>query len=307
MKDLYTILGVPREASQADVKKAYRTLAKELHPDRHKGDEKVAERFKEVSAAYAILGDKDKRGRYDRGEIDESGAERGPFAGAGAGYGGAHPGQGFGAQGFEFTGTAEDLFADLFGFSTRRGRASAGPQRPRQGQSVSYELTVGFLDAAKGASKRVTLPGGRTLDVQIPAGVKDGQQIRLAGQGNPGSFGGPDGDALIKVHVAAHPHFTRDGDDILLDLPITIDEAVLGARITVPTIEGSVSLTVPKGSSSGRRLRLRGKGIGRGGHSGDQYVTLKIVLPDTPDADLESAIRDWAADHGYSVRDKLGD
>jgi len=305
MKDLYSILGVDRKADQAAIKSAYRKLAKELHPDRHKDDSAIADRFKEVSAAYAILGDPDKRKRYDRGEIDESGQERAPFA-AGAAGGGAGGGGFQGFRGFRQRagdsgdfGDAEDLFADLFGFG--RGRRS----RSARGQDVSYRLNVDFMEAVQGTKKRVGLSGGKTLDVRIPAGVRDGQQIRLAGQGEPGAGGGPPGDALVTVAVAPHPLFTREGDDIHMELPITIDEAVLGARVDVPTVHGDVHLTIPKGVSSGKRMRLKGKGVTRGGKSGDQYVTLRIALPETPDPALETAIREWAQSRRYSVRDKL--
>ena len=302
MKDLYSVLGVSRNASEAEIKSAYRKLAKKLHPDRHKGDEKAVEQFKEVSAAYAILGDKDKRQRYDRGEIDEQGNERAPFAGAQAGGGayefhGFHPGAGGAA---EFT-DADDLFADLFGFTRSRSRRP----RMRRGHDVSYRLKVGFADALRGATRRVTLSNGKTLDVRIPAGVRDGQQIRLAGQGEPGILGGPPGDALITIEVQEHPYFSRKGDDLHLDLPISIDEAVLGAKLSIPTVDGAVSLTIPKNSSSGKKLRLKGKGVRQGSRAGDLYITLRIVLPETPDPALEATIRDWAATHAYRVRDKL--
>ena len=325
-KDLYQILGVDRSASDADIKSAYRRLAKELHPDRNQGDQKIADRFKEVSSAYAILGDKEKRAKYDRGEIDESGQERAPYgAGAGAGTGaggfsggrrGAYGGAGFGSDrgfGSGFAGSTfdetvggedvEDLFADLFGFS--RGRTYQGRQQPKKGADQTYRLSVSFGDAARGATKRVTLTTGRTLDVKIPAGVTDGQQIRLTGQGKPGVHGGPAGDALVRVEVADHPYFERDDKDVILDLPIRIDEAGRAAKIKVPTLDGPVTVTVPKGSSSGRKLRLKGKGIGKEGERGDQYVVLKIVLPDEPDAALEDAIDEWARKHSYSVRDHL--
>jgi len=308
MKDLYSVLGVGRNASQDEIKKAYRKLAKELHPDQHKEDPKAAERFKEVSAAYQILGDEEKRKRYDRGEIDETGQERAPFGAGAAGAGaGAHGFSGFeGFRGFrpgggaqaEYGG-AEDIFADLFGFS---GFGRQKRSRAQKGRTVTYRLKVGFEDAIKGTTRRVTLSGGKTLDVKIPAGVQDGQQIRLSGQGHPGEGGGPPGDALVAVEVAEHPYFSREGDDIYLDLPITVDEAVLGGKVTVPTIDGEVSLTVPKNSSSGRRLRLKGRGVPRKGKRGNQYVTLKIVLPEERDADLEAAIADWAERHSYDPR-----
>lgn len=301
MKDLYATLGVGKTASDAEIKTAYRKLAKELHPDRHKGDDKIVDRFKDVSAAYAILGDKDKRAKYDRGEIDASGAERG----FGEGFGGARRGGagGFGGFGGDAAGTdAEDLFADLFGF----GRGPRSQARARRGRDVTYRLTVSFIDAVKGTTRRVTLSNGKTLDVKIPAGVTSGQKIRLSGQGEPGPGGGPAGDALVAVEVADHPFFARDGTDIHLDLPITIDEAVLGGKVSVPTVDGEVTLTIPKGASSGKRLRLKGKGIARpSAERGDQYVTLKIVLPDAPDEELEDAVRRWAKRRSYSVRDKL--
>lgn len=310
MKDLYSVLGVDRNASEADIKKAYRKLAKELHPDQRRNDDKAAERFKEVSAAYAILGDKAKRQRYDRGEIDETGQERAPFgAGAGAGAAGAQGFGGFGGfRGFrpgggqqaEFT-DAEDLFADLFGFGGRTRKA-----RARKGRNVNYRLKIGFIDAVKGTTRRVTLSNGRRLDVKIPAGVEDGQQIRLSGQGEPGEGGGPHGDAIVTVHVAQHPYFRREGDDIHLDLPITLDEAVLGSKVTVPTVDGNVSLTIPKNASSGKRLRLKGRGVPGKSGRGDQYVTLKIVLPDAPDEKLEAAIAKWAKGRNDDPRRHFG-
>ncbi|GAB4574947.1 MAG: DnaJ C-terminal domain-containing protein [Rhodothalassiaceae bacterium] len=298
MKDLYSILGVSRSADEAELKRAYRKLAKELHPDRNKDDARIAERFKEVSAAYAILGDKEKRARYDRGEIDESGAERAPF-----GFGTGARRDGFthrADMGGEFV-DAEDLFADLFGFGKRR------QARARPGRNVTYRLKIGFLDAVKGTSKRVSLSNGRTLDVRIPAGVRDGQQIRLSGQGEPGSGGGRPGDAIITVSVADHPLFRREGKDIHMDLPVTLAEAVLGAKIPVPTPYGTVTMTVPKGSSSGRRLRLKGKGItSPDGMAGDLYVTLQIHLPPSPDPELERLIARWSKEHDYRVREGLG-
>ena len=308
MKDLYSVLGVDRNASEAEIKTAYRKLAKALHPDQHKNDDKAAERFKEVSAAYGILGDKDKRRRYDRGEIDESGQERAPFgAGAGAGAAGAQGFGGFG--GFRPGGSggqaefadAEDLFADLFGFGGRTRRA-----RARKGRNVSYRLKIGFVDAVKGTTRRVTLSNGRTLDVKIPAGVQDGQQIRLSGQGESGEGGGPQGDALVTVQVSPHPYYRREGDDIHLDLPITLDEAVLGGKVTVPTVDGNVSLNIPKNASSGKRLRLKGRGVPGKSGRGDQYVTLKIVLPEAPDKKLEAAIADWAKERSQNPRAHMG-
>lgn len=303
MKDLYNTLGVQRNASAADIKKAYRKLAKELHPDLHPGDEKIAERFKEASAAYAILGDQKNRQRYDRGEIDESGAERGfgGFGGRRQAYERAGAG-GFG--GFNFEGVnAEDIFSDIFSSSRRR----RGPM-PQRGNDRVFEVAIDFLDAVKGVKKRITLQNGKTLAVSIPANVKEGQQIRLKGQGALGAHGGPDGDALVNVKIRPHNHFRREGNDIYLDLPITLKEAVLGAKIRVPTIDGTVSLAIPAGSNTGKTLRLKGKGAvtGKAGTRGDQYVCLKVVLPEKVDEKLKSAIEEWSKDHDYDVRTDLG-
>ncbi|RMF12645.1 MAG: J domain-containing protein, partial [Alphaproteobacteria bacterium] len=262
-------------------------------------------RFKEASAAYAILSDENRRRRYDRGEIDETGAERG-FGGFGARRrshqrAGASAG-GFG--GFNFDGfAAEDIFADIFSGARRR----RGPM-PQRGNDRIYEVTIDFLDAVKGVKKRITLQNGKTLAVSIPANVREGQQIRLKGQGAPGAHGGPPGDALIEVKVRPHKHFSREGNDIYLDLPITLKEAVLGAKVRVPTIDGTVSLTVPAGSNTDRTLRLKGKGaaIGKGGARGDQYVRLKVVLPEKVDEKLKSAIEEWSKKNDYDVRSDLG-
>lgn len=310
MKDPYSVLGVSRTASAADIKKAYRKLAKELHPDLNPGNEKIAERFKEVSAAYAILGDEKERGRYDRGEIDENGNERG-FSGFGnGGRGGSrtYKSSGAGAGGFGFD--AEDIFADIFsglrgGAGMGGGRRARGPV-PERGLDRIYEVTIDFLDAVQGTKRQITLENGKTLAVKIPKDVKEGQQIRLKGQGGPGSNGGPDGDALIEVKIRPHAYFRREGDDIHLDLPITLAEAVLGAKVNVPTIGGSVNLTIPPGSNTGKTLRLKGKGVETAaGHAGDQYVRIEVMLPDQIDDELKAAIEGWAAKHPYSVRDGL--
>lgn len=308
MKDLYSVLGVSRSASAADLKKAYRKLAKELHPDLNPGNDKIAERFKEVSAAYAILGDEKDRGRYDRGEIDENGNERGfsgfQNAGQGGGRAGGRQWQSAGGGGFNFD--AEDIFADIFsGLRGGGGRRGRGPA-PERGLDRIYEVTIDFLDAVQGTKKQIMLENGKTLAVKIPKDVKEGQQIRLKGQGGPGSNGGPAGDALIEIRIRPHPHFRREGDDIHLALPITLAEAVLGGKVTVPTVSGSVSLTIPPGSNTGKTLRLKGKGVetAAGAH-GDQYVRLEVMLPETVDGDLRTAIESWTAKHPYSVRDSL--
>ncbi len=301
-EDLYAVLGVPRSASQEEIRKAYRKLAKELHPDFNPGDKSAEEKFKKVSAAYEILGDPEKRARYDRGEIDETGAEKPQqryyrdFAETGAGerY---HTG-----RGFEDFADLGDIFSDLFG--RRAGRRRAGPMR---GPDLHYHLVVDFLDAARGGTRRVVLPDGSTLDVTIPAGIESGQVIRLRGKGAPGYEGGPPGDALVEIEVRPHPLFTREGNDIRVTLPITIDEAVLGGKVEVPTIDGPVRMTIPKGASSGRVLRLRGKGVRdpRTGKRGDQYVRLEIALPDRIDAELEEFMRRWRQKHAYDPRAKL--
>ena len=301
MKDPYQVLGVPRDADQSVIKKAYRQLAKELHPDRHPDDDRAAERFKEVSAAYSVVGDEDTRRKFDRGEINAAGQRHAP----GAGFWRAHSGAGGGDtesfQSFEFGGGMEDLFADLFG-SMRRGQRRR-PQT-RRGADKRYTLRVDFVEAARGTTRRLSLPGGNTLDVRIPPGIEAGQQIRLKQQGDANPSGGPAGDALIEIQVDSHPIFSRQGNDIHVELPVTLQEAVLGANITVPTIHGDVSLKVPKRSNTGTALRLKGKGIHtkKGQHHGDQYVRLKIVLPDKIDRELERLVERWAAAHDYDVR-----
>lgn len=299
MRDPYTVLGVGKNASQDDIKKAYRKLAKDLHPDRHPDDSSAADRFKEVSAAYNLLGDVEQRARYDRGEIGPDGQERatrtqyrtytGP-EGADEHFGGFHGG---GARGFE------DIFGDIF-TNFRAGRQQA------RGRDRKYSLDVSFLEAARGASRRLTLPGGKTLDVRIPAGLVDGQQIRLKGQGEAPPGGTP-GDALIEVSVKPHPLYTRKGDDIHIELPISLTEAVLGAKIKAPTIHGDVTVTVPEGSNTGRTLRLKGKGIDnrKSGGPGDQYVRLKIVLPDGKDPELQDFVRKWSRGESFDARADL--
>ena len=288
----YQVLGLASSASDAEIRAAFRKLAKQYHPDRNPDDARAEEKFKEISAAFDVLGDKEKRARFDRGEIDEEGRERAynPFgggsagAGYGGGFGGAHGpgGPGAGAS-FEDLG---DIFADLFGAR----RASAA-----RGRDLRYRLDVEFLDAARGAKKRVTMPDGRTLDLSIPAGVDDGQTLRLKGQGEPGASGGPAGDVYVEIKVKRHAKFERKGDDIHIETPITLKQAVLGGKITVPTIHGDVTVTAPKYSSSGAVLRLKGRGVARGKSSaaGDQYVKLKIVLPEGGDAELEAFVKKW--------------
>ncbi len=296
MKDLYQILGVPRDASETEIKSAYRSLAKKLHPDLNSDDKATAERFKEVSSASAILTDPDKRARYDRGEIDANGVEhrRSPHP---AGRARPRP---YGFETFRGSLNRDDLFAELFG----KGRRSNRKPTPKQGEVRTYSVTIDFLEAANGTRKRLSFPGGKTLDVRIPAAVRSGQQIRLKGQGGPGLAGGKAGDALVEVTVSPHAYFSREDNDIHLELPITLQEAILGARITLPTIHGDVTMSIPKGSNTGRVLRLKGKGLkgSKGAAMGSQYVTLKVVLPDSIDKDLDKFISRWAAGHDYDVR-----
>ena len=292
--DPYTILGVARTASDADIQKAYRKLAKAHHPDLNPGDTAAEERFKAASAAYQLLKDPERRGRYDRGEIDASGAERQqhPFYRE---YADSDRGARYASSaGYEDLGDASDFFADLFG-----SRAQGGSRRARysaRGQDRLYHLDLAFLDAVKGTVRRVTTPDGATLDVTIPAGIRDGGTLRLKGKGGPGLGEGPPGDALVEVSIGTHPIFTREDDDIVVELPIAIDEAVLGAKIEVPTIAGDVRVTVPKGSSSGDVLRLRGRGVkAKGRPDGNQRVVLKVVGPKVPDEALTACLEAYRA------------
>ena len=304
MANPYQILGVESTASQAAIKKAYRKLAKDLHPDLNPGDKVVSERFKEISAAYNLLGDADKRRRFDQGEIDAQGNERmgSPFR-----YRHAHAGAGqqspFGSGGGGFAG-AEDLFSNIFS-GLRRNRG-AGYGIDAKGADRSYTVDVSFLDAARGAKRRLTLADGRTLDVNIPSGIAEGQTIRLRAQGEPGLGEGPAGDALLKVRIVPHPVFSRIHDADHVEVPVTLPEAVLGAKIEVPTIDGPVSMTVPKGSNSGTILRLKGRGVALGDSKrrGDQLVKLVVKLPDTPDAELEKFAKNWDRKDGHDVRGK---
>lgn len=301
MRDPYQVLGVSKSASAADIKKAFRTLAKEYHPDTHPGDQKVAERFKEISAAHQLLSDAEKRAQYDRGEINADGTPRAPQFHAHH-RAGPHPGES--PFSFEFTsgsgGQADDFLSEFFS-----GIRGAGRRAFRsRGEDVRYNLAVSFIDAAKGTKERLKLPNGKTLDVNIPAGVNDGQQIRLRGQGGPGTGGGEPGDALIEVKVRPDPLFVRDGNNIQLSVPISLQEAVLGGKIEVPTIDGPVTMSVGKGANTGDKLRLKGKGIslGKGKGRGDQIVRLEVRLPESPDAELREFVERWQMAHPYDAR-----
>jgi DnaJ-class molecular chaperone len=320
MADLYSTLGVARGADEAAIKKAYRKLAKELHPDRNQDNPKAAERFSKVTTAYDILTDKDKRARYDRGEIDEDGNPRGPF-----GFGGGGPGAGAGGyrnvdpRDFDFGGADTADLSDLFEglFSGARGGRNGGPGgmgggfggfgrrgAAPKGADVAYRLEVPFEDAALLKEQRVALRGGKTLDIKLPKGVEDGTRIRLAGQGESGPGGS--GDAIVTIAIQPHRFFTREGDNIRLDLPVTLDEAVLGGRVKVPTVDGPVMLNVPAGSTSGKTLRLKGRGFtGKGGVRGDQLVTLMVDVP-RDDAELKAFLEGWAARGKGNPRAGLG-
>ena len=286
VRDPYAVLGVAKDASTAEIKKAYRKLAKSNHPDLHPGDAKAEQTFKEISQANTLLGDADKRARYDAGEIDASGQER-PQAHF-------HDQAAGGPGGFRYTSRGDapdldDLFANMFG---DRGGFGAAGHRPIRGQDIRYALAVDFLDAIKGTKSRVTMGDGSTLDIALPKGLRDGQTIRLKGKGMPGVNGAGHGDALVTVSVRPHPQFRRQGDDIHLTLPVDLGDAVLGGKIQVQTVTGSVSLTIPENSNSGRVLRLKGQGVRRDGKpAGDQYVTLQISLPATPDPALKDFLR----------------
>jgi DnaJ-class molecular chaperone len=305
MRDPYSVLGVSKGASDSEIKSAYRKLAKKLHPDVNQGNQAVEQKFKEVTAAYDLLSDKEKRGKYDRGEINADGSPRYDSA-----FHRAYAQSG-GRGGFDFAqggGDFEDIFSDLFG-RTRRGSTAGGRRTytaQAKGNDVQYTVQVTFAEAAKGIRRRITLYDGKSLDVTIPPGTEDGQTLRLRGQGMPG-LGGGAGDAYVTVQVQQDPMFDREGSDIHVTVPVTLDEAVLGGKIRVPTIDGPVTVTVPPGSNTGSRLRLKGKGVAKqGGSRGDQIVYLEVVLPDRPDDELRSFLQGWALRHPYDVRKKVG-
>jgi DnaJ-class molecular chaperone len=321
MRDPYDVLGISKTASADEVKKAFRKLAKKYHPDQNKNDPKAKEKFAEANTAYEIVGDTTKRAQFDRGEIGPDGKPRG-FEGFGAGgpggfrrqagpggaehfefnfgggapFGAGGPGPGAGPGGF----SAGDIFSELFGGGRGRG-GRAGP--PPKGEDFAATVLAPLSEVAKAGKVNVVMPTGRTLEVKIPRGVEDGQQIRLRGQGKPSPHGGEAGDAIVTLKFAPHPLFKVEGRDLRLDLPLTLYEAALGASVAVPTLEGKVEMTIPPNSSSGRTLRLRGKGLeGAGGVRGDLYVSLKIVLPDQADPDFEALMRRWRESKPYDPR-----
>ena len=316
MRDPYTVLGLAKGASAADIKKAFRRLAKQYHPDQSK-EPKAKEKFAEISAAYEILGDEKKRGAFDRGEIDAEGKPKFQGSEGFSNTAGGSPGRG-GFDNFEFNFgggakpgrgggfDAADIFADLFSGASRGGTRSGGfgqQAPPVKGEDVQATVYVSLADSVHGAKARVSLPTGRDLEVSVPAGIDDGKQIRLKGQGQPGGRGGVAGDALVTVHIAKHPFFRVDGGDLRLDLPITFYEAVLGGKVNVPTLEGQVEMGVPAGSNGGRTLRLRGKGLMTSRTTrGDLLVALRIILPEPGKGDLESVARELADKHPYDPR-----
>lgn len=295
--DPYEVLGVSRDASQKDIQAAYRRRAKKLHPDLNPGDKKAENQFKELAAAYDILGDEDKRARFDRGEIDAQGMET-PQRRYYRDFTGAEAGAYQHGSSFDDAGL-DDILGEFF------ARGSARSFR-RRGADIRYVFEIDFLDAVNGAHRKVTMPDGRTLDIRIPPGAHDGQILRLRGQGAAGDEGEPAGDALIELHVRSHPFFRRDGDDIRFDLPISLAEAVNGGKVRVPTPSGPVFASVPENSSSGKTLRLKGKGVAKkNGTRGDAFATLKIVLPDKPDPELKEFVSNWSAGNAFDPRQSV--
>ncbi|MBR1127480.1 DnaJ C-terminal domain-containing protein [Bradyrhizobium iriomotense] len=321
MRDPYEVLGVPRSANAAAIKSAYRKLAKKHHPDSNKGDPKAAERFSEINSANEIIGDEDKRKQFDRGEIDAEGKPRFQgFPGGGGPRGRAGPG-GFesytfrsgGAGGPGGGGAFEDILNSMFGGGMRGARPGAGGGAQFEFDTggigldldVNVAMSVSLEEAVKGGEKRVRLPTGKELNVKIPAGVTEGQQIRLRGQGESAQGHAP-GDLLITISIAPHPFFKVEGSDLRIDLPVTLYEAVLGAKVRVPTLGNAVELSVPKNTSSGRTFRLKGKGLPKSGGTGDLLVTIRIMLPDGNDAELEALMEKWRDQHPYNPRSGLG-
>ena len=323
MRDPYEVLGVPRTANQDEIKKSYRRLAKKLHPDANKNDAKAAVKFAELNAAYEILGEDDKRKAFDRGEIDAEGKPRfRGFEGMGAQPGGfegfetftwgpegfrrSRGGAGGGKGGF---GGIDDILKNMFGQQARARGGRAGTQFEfddfaggGRGQDVAAQITITLAEAAKGGARRVHLPNGKEVEIKIPTGLADGQQIRLKGQGYPAPSGGQAGDALITINIAPHPYLKPDGTNLRVEVPITLYEAVLGAKVRVPTLDGAVELAIPPGASAGRTFRLKGKGLPATSGRGDLYASVRIVLPEGKDKDLEELMRQWRERKPYDPR-----
>lgn len=315
MTDPYRILGLTQSASQDEIKSAYRKLARQNHPDLHQGDAKAEERFKEIQSAYQLLSDADKRAQFDRGQIDAEGNQT--FRSGGFGGNRRQGGFGGGAAGPNF----HDIFKDFANQARGGGRRQeqenpfgggfggfggdfGEDHHPKQkGATVNCWLELTFLEAAAGCKKAVRLPTGKELNVNVPAGFEDGQSLRLKGQGMPGLNGAPSGDAMVEIHIKPDPMFSRKGSDIHLDLPITVPEAVLGAKIEAPTIDGPVMVKVPENANSGTTLRLRGKGIKDvNGNRGDQYVKLRVMLPEKSDKEFRQFVEKWSKNNDYTVR-----
>ncbi|MCF6271717.1 MAG: J domain-containing protein [Rhodobacteraceae bacterium] len=296
---LYKTLGVSKTATQSDIKKAYRKLMKELHPDLNPGDSKAETRFKKVTAANDIIGDEEKRKRYDAGEIDATGNEtpQQQYYRQYADGRGQNPYQG--QAGYQDAGDMGDIFSQMF------NRRQGGAQQAFKGQDRRYNMSVAFMDAALGGKKQVTMADGASLNISIPKGIESGKTIRLKGKGEPGHNGGPAGDALIQVEVENHPVFTRNGLDIEVTLPLTLYEAALGGKVSVPTIKGNVGLNIPAGSSTGKVLRLKGRGIETARKKGDQLVKISIQMPENIDADLKAFMESWQKDHPYDPRKSM--
>jgi len=310
MRDPYQILGVSKSSSADEIKSAYRKLAKKLHPDVNPGRKDIEQKFKDITAAYDLLSDKDKRARFDRGEIDGMGNEKAfssadPYGSSGGGNWRNYS-HSSGSDPFSQFGGGEDIFADFL--SSAMGGARGGKRGPGnvRGPDVTYSLAIPFVEASMGGKRRLTLSSGKTIDVTIPPGTSEGHKLRLRGQGMAG-IGGGAGDAIIEMHIEPHPWFTRKDNDIYLDVPISLPEAVLGASIKVPTLDGHVTVKVPKGANTDSTLRLKGKGVPMaGGSHGDMFVKLKIVLPEPPPEDLAEFIEKWAKKNTYDPRRKLG-
>lgn len=294
--DPYAVLGVRRDASEEDIRRAFRKLAKEFHPDVNPHNAGAGERFKKITAAYDIVGDAEKRVQYDRGEIDATGEPRRGFSRSYAGAGGARGRPGGGPVADDFG--LGDIFSDIF---AGRGSRAAPRGFPHRGNDLRYALEIDFLEAVTGAKKRVTLPEGGVLDLNVPEGVTDGQVLRLRGKGGAGGLGAEPGDALVEIKVRQHPLFKRVGDDIVLEWPIAVDEAILGGKIEVPTVTGRVQLTIPKGTSSGQVFRLKGKGVYNvtAANTGDALISVRIVLPEVIDDSLSYFFSEWRQKHKY--------
>ncbi|MDP3525830.1 MAG: DnaJ C-terminal domain-containing protein [Hoeflea sp.] len=301
MKNPYEILGVKQTATDQEIKAAFKALAKKHHPDLHPDDKAAEARFKEISGAHEFLKDKERRRRFDAGEIDASGAEKQQqrYYRDYAGPAGGHAAQ----DGFAGNDDLEDFFARAFGGGAGSRRASM----KARGQDVSYTLRVAFRLAARGGVQKLQLPDGKTLNVTIPEGAEDRQTLRLKGQGGPGFNGGPNGDAFIELHIEPDAHFVRKDDNVHLEVPVTLKEAVLGAKIEVPTLTGPVSLTIPKGSNAGTRLRLKDRGIrnAKTGDRGHLYVTLKVVLPEGDEPELSAFLEGWTPKHAQNPRKEM--